>query len=96
MVDCAYVKKNVFYKSGLTGGKSMEHHDINLNIHYTMSDDLWKKLSEVYASMPYWAEEEKVHVGEPKILIWWLLLSRVEYKSSEKCQRKYGKSGILN
>ena len=59
MVDCAYVKKNVFYKSGLTGGKSMEHHDINLNIHYTMSDDLWKKLSEVYASMPYWAEEEK-------------------------------------
>ena len=37
----------------------MEHHDINLNIHYTMPDDLWKKLSEVYASMPYWAEEEK-------------------------------------
>ena len=37
----------------------MEHHDINLNIHYTMPDDLWKKLSEVYASMPYWAGEEK-------------------------------------
>ena len=37
----------------------MEHHDINLNIHYTMPDNLWKKLSEVYASMPYWAEEEK-------------------------------------
>ena len=37
----------------------MEHHDINLNIHYTMPDDLWKKLSEVYASMPYWVEEEK-------------------------------------
>ena len=37
----------------------MEHHDINLNIHYTIPDDLWKKLSEVYASMPYWVEEEK-------------------------------------
>lgn len=37
----------------------MEHHDINLNIHYTMPHDLWKKLSEVYVSMPYWAGEEK-------------------------------------
>lgn len=29
-------------------------HDINLNIHYTMPDDLWEKLGEVYSSMPYW------------------------------------------
>lgn len=34
------------------------YHDINLNIHYTMPDHLWKKVSEVYASMPYWAGEE--------------------------------------
>lgn len=34
-------------------------HDINLNIHYTTPDHLWEKIGEVYASMPYWAAEEK-------------------------------------
>lgn len=34
-------------------------HDINLNIHYTTPDHLWKKIGEVYASMPYWAADEK-------------------------------------
>lgn len=35
------------------------NHDINLNIHYTIAGHLWGKLSEVYASMPYWTEAEK-------------------------------------
>lgn len=34
-------------------------HDINLNIHYTTPDHLWKKIGEVYASMPYWTADEK-------------------------------------
>lgn len=34
-------------------------HDVTLNIHYTMPDDLWERLGEVYASMPYWAGNEK-------------------------------------
>lgn len=29
-------------------------HDINLNIHYTIPEDLWKKVFEVFCSMPYW------------------------------------------
>lgn len=33
--------------------------DINLNVHYTMPDDLWEKLNEVYASMPYWTGDKK-------------------------------------
>ena len=35
------------------------NHSINLNIHYTMPDNLWERINEVYASMRYWAEEEK-------------------------------------
>lgn len=31
-----------------------------------------------------------------KMIIWRRLLSRVEYKYMEKCQKKYGKIGILN
>lgn len=33
------------------------HQDINLNIHYTAPDWVWKKIEEVYRSMPYWDEE---------------------------------------
>ena len=33
-------------------------HDINLNIHYSAPDDIWKKIGEVYASMPYWSGNE--------------------------------------
>lgn len=35
------------------------NHDINLNIHYTMPQDLWEKVSVVYASMPYWTGDKK-------------------------------------
>lgn len=34
-------------------------HDVNLNIHYTLPDDLWEKVSDVYVSMPYWAGNEQ-------------------------------------
>lgn len=30
-------------------------HDISLNIYYSLPDDMWEKIGEVYASMPYWA-----------------------------------------
>lgn len=33
-------------------------HDINLNIHYTAPEEIWDKIGEVYASMPYWAGNE--------------------------------------
>ena len=42
----------------------MEHHDHNLNIHYTAPDDIWAKIGEVYASMPYW-------VGYNRDCIYW-------------------------
>lgn len=42
-------------------------HNINLNIHYTMPKDLWKKLDEVYSSMPYWAG---YCVGEQNVPCW--------------------------
>lgn len=35
------------------------NYNINLNIHYTMPDTLWKKVGQVYASMPYWTGDEK-------------------------------------
>lgn len=33
-------------------------HDVNLNIHYTAPDEVWKKIGEVYESMPYWNGNE--------------------------------------
>jgi len=36
-------------------------HDINLNIHYTAPDWVWKKIDEVCKTMPYWNEAP----GEP-------------------------------
>ena len=33
-------------------------HDVNLNIHYSALDDIWEKIGEVYASMPYWNGNE--------------------------------------
>lgn len=35
------------------------NHSINLNIHYTMPDNIWEKVSRVYASMRYWAGDKK-------------------------------------
>lgn len=32
----------------------MEHHDVNLNIHYTAPNWVWEKIEEVYKTMPYW------------------------------------------
>ncbi|MDE7223220.1 MAG: hypothetical protein K2O34_05510 [Acetatifactor sp.] len=34
-------------------------HDVNLNIHYTLPDELWEKISDVYRTMPYWAGTEQ-------------------------------------
>lgn len=31
-------------------------HDINLNIHYSIPEDLWKKTYNVFQNMPYWNE----------------------------------------
>lgn len=30
-------------------------HDINLNIHYTIPENLWEQVVEVFHSMPYWS-----------------------------------------
>lgn len=34
--------------------------DINLNIHYSAPREVWNKINEVYASMPYWSGNDKV------------------------------------
>lgn len=41
-------------------------HDINLNIHYSAPEEVWKKISDVYSSMPYCDENEDLPhwVGE--------------------------------
>ena len=33
-------------------------HDICLNIHYSIPDNLWNKVIDVFKSMPYWVEEK--------------------------------------
>lgn len=33
-------------------------HDINLNIHYSAPEEVWKKINHVYRDMPYWSEKE--------------------------------------
>lgn len=33
-------------------------YDINLNIHYSVPEEVWEKVGRVYASMPYWAGNE--------------------------------------
>ncbi|MBQ5319144.1 MAG: hypothetical protein J6K17_08625 [Oscillospiraceae bacterium] len=33
-------------------------HDINLNIHYSIPNELWNKVIDVFRSMPYWVEDE--------------------------------------
>lgn len=34
-------------------------HDVNLNIHYTAPEDIWKQIGDVYRSMSYWAGTEQ-------------------------------------
>ncbi len=33
--------------------------DINLNIHYSATEEIWNKINKVYKSMPYWAGNDK-------------------------------------
>lgn len=33
-------------------------HDINLNIHYSVPEELWQKIVDVFRNMPYWNENE--------------------------------------
>ena len=33
--------------------------DINLNIHYSAPERVWRKIDKVYKSMPYWAGNSK-------------------------------------
>lgn len=33
-------------------------HDVNLNIHYSAPEEVWKKIDSVYRTMPYWSEKE--------------------------------------
>ncbi len=37
-------------------------HDINLNIHYSVSNELWNKVIDVFSSMPYWVEDKKIMI----------------------------------
>lgn len=33
-------------------------HDVNLNIHYSDPEEVWKKIDSVYRTMPYWSGRE--------------------------------------
>lgn len=33
-------------------------HDINLNVHYSVPEELWQKIVDVFRNMPYWFEWE--------------------------------------
>lgn len=41
----------------------METYCINLNIHYTIPDEIWKKLMDLYTNMPGWNEQMKCWYG---------------------------------
>lgn len=32
------------------------YYDVNLNIHYSVPEEVWAKIDNVYRNMPYWAE----------------------------------------
>ena len=34
------------------------NHNINLNIHYSAPEEVWKKIDDIYRVMPYWSEKE--------------------------------------
>ncbi len=34
----------------------MEIHQANLNIHYSLPDDIWDKIVAIYPDMPYWGK----------------------------------------
>ena len=34
------------------------NHNINLNIHYSAPEEVWKKIEDIYRSMPYWGEKD--------------------------------------
>ena len=33
-------------------------HCINLNIHYSAPEEVWKKINDIYSAMPYWSEKD--------------------------------------
>lgn len=35
-------------------------HDIHLNVHYSAPEEVWKKIDNVYRTMPYWSEKENL------------------------------------
>ncbi|MCM1505946.1 MAG: hypothetical protein NC177_02270 [Ruminococcus flavefaciens] len=39
-------------------------HDINLNIHYSVPDELWEKIYNTFRNMPYWNENENCWTGD--------------------------------
>lgn len=46
-------------------------HDINLNIHYSLPEDVFEKIDEVYASMPYWdGSKNETHWMGDNIDLW--------------------------
>ena len=49
-------------------------HDINLNLNYSALDDVWEKIGEVYASMPYWSGNENGPYGEGNDIDIWALV----------------------
>lgn len=57
IVNALEISQLHWVKTNLNGVRHMEH-DINLNIHYSVPDDIWEKIGEVYASMPYWSGNE--------------------------------------
>ena len=34
----------------------MENHNHNLNIHYSLPDEIWDKVVSIYPNMPYWGK----------------------------------------
>lgn len=32
----------------------MDKHNHNLNIHYSLPNEIWDKVAELYTQMPYW------------------------------------------
>ena len=33
-------------------------HNINLNIHYSAPEEVWKRIDDIYRTMSYWSEKE--------------------------------------
>ena len=71
-------------------------HDICLNVHYSAPKEIWDMIGEIYRSMGAVLKMVVALHGEVIILSCVHRLSRVEYKSAEKCLMRYGINGIVN